>query len=44
VDSQEEMSRYENYLSKDGNKWLEFYWSTRKFLFLARWALYYQTF
>lgn len=44
VDSQEELSRYENYLNKESNRWLEYYWSTRKFLFLARWALYYQTF
>jgi hypothetical protein len=44
VDSQEEMSRYESYLAKDGPNWLEFYWSTRKVLFLARWALYYQAF
>lgn len=44
MDSQEEFNRYEGYLNKDGNKWIEYYWSTRKFLFLARWALYYQTF
>ena len=44
VDSQEELSRYESYLNKEGNKWLEYYWSVRKFLFLARWSAYYQTF
>jgi hypothetical protein len=44
VDSQEELNRYEGYLNKEANKWLEYYWSSRKFLFLSRWALYWQTF
>lgn len=44
VDSQEELNIYEKYLNKEGIKWLEYYWSSRKFLFLARWGLYYQTF
>jgi len=44
VDSQEELTRYEGHLNKETNKWLEYYWSTRKFIFLARWALYYQAF
>jgi hypothetical protein len=34
------MARYESYLNKEGNKWLEYYWGTRKFLFLARWSMY----
>jgi hypothetical protein len=25
-------------------KWLEYYWSSRKILFLLRWGLYYATF
>lgn len=44
VDSQEELNRYESYLNKEGNKWLEYYWGVRKFIFLARWGLYLQTF
>lgn len=44
VDSQEEISRYESYLAKTGVSWIEYYWSTRKFIFLARWAAYYHTF
>lgn len=40
VDSQEELARYENYLNNDKSRWLEYYWNTRKFVFLARWALY----
>jgi dissimilatory sulfite reductase (desulfoviridin) alpha/beta subunit len=44
VDSQEELTRYEGQLNKETNKWLEYYWSTRKFIFLARWAAYYQAF
>jgi pheromone shutdown protein TraB len=44
VDSQEELDRYEKYLTKDSNKWIEYYWSTRKFLFLSRWALYSRAF
>jgi hypothetical protein len=44
VDSQEELNRYEGYLNKEGNKWLEYYWGVRKFIFLTRWGLYLQTF
>jgi pheromone shutdown protein TraB len=44
VDSQEELNRYENYLNKDQSHWLEYYWGSRKFIFLARWALYWTTF
>lgn len=45
VDSQEEMNKYESYLSKElQSKWLEFYWSTRKIVFLTRMYMYYYTF
>jgi hypothetical protein len=38
------LERYEADLSKESSKWLEFYWGTRKFIFLSRWALYSRTF
>jgi hypothetical protein len=45
VDSQEEFNKYESYLTKEmKQKWLEYYWSTRKFLYLARISMYYYTF
>ena len=43
VDSQEELNRYESHLSKENEKWIDYYWSSRKFIFLARWALYWRT-
>ena len=44
VDSQEEFSSYTKYLNKTGPKWLEYYWNSRKFIFLARYAMYYTAF
>ena len=44
VDSQEELNRYEQYLAKGAQHWLEYYWSVRKFVFLARFASYWTTF
>lgn len=42
VDSQEEFDKYQTYLAKEGrSNWIEYYWSARKFLFLARYTLYY---
>ena len=41
VDSQEEMNNYGADLDKYNNaKWIDFYWSNRKWLFLARMWLY----
>ena len=41
VDSQEEFSKYGADLDKYcNNKWVNYYWATRKFMFLARVGLY----
>jgi hypothetical protein len=44
VDSQEELNRYQQYLEKGAQHWLEYYWSVRKFVFLARFFAYWTTF
>lgn len=45
VDSQEEFDKYDRFLTKEfQQKWLEYYWGSRKFIFLTRWAMYYYTF
>lgn len=41
VDSQEEFENYQKeFEGFDQNEWNEFYWSTRKFIFLSRVWLY----
>ena len=45
VDSQEEFNRYMDTFEKyQRNRWLEYFWSTRKFVFMARFSLYYVLF
>lgn len=42
VDSQEELNRYNQYLSRELKPiWIEEFWNTRKFVFLARFYLAY---
>jgi len=44
VDSQEEFSQYNNYLGKHSPNWTEYYWNSRKVLFMARIWMYYALF
>lgn len=46
VNSQEEFEHYSWKYFKfcDKEQWIEYYWSTRKFLFLSRMSLYYYLF
>lgn len=46
VNSQEEFNRYLWKFMKftESANWIEYYWSTRKFLFLSRMGIYYMLF
>ena len=42
VDSQEELDRYNKYLTKElQSKWIEDFWNFRKLVFLTRWYITY---
>jgi hypothetical protein len=45
VDSQEEFNSYLDHFDKyQRQKWLEYYYNSRKWIFLARYAIYYNIF